>query len=187
MKTRKLTFGAMCLALSLLLPQVFHFIGMQQAGAVFLPMHLPIFIGGMLLGPVYGIFLGVLAPLFSCVLTGMPSSERVLFMVAELATYGMMSGILFHHFKFQEKKFGSLIALVIAMISGRVIYGLGLVFVTNILQIPVGGFQAVLVATSTGLPGIIMQLIFVPGVVSIIYKRGYLQDTYQKSVSHSQV
>ena len=45
MKTKKMTFGAMCLALSLLLPQVFHFIGLQQAGAVFLPMHIPVFIG----------------------------------------------------------------------------------------------------------------------------------------------
>ena len=36
MKTKKLTFGAMCLAISLLLPQVFHIIGMQQAGSVFL-------------------------------------------------------------------------------------------------------------------------------------------------------
>ena len=56
MKTRKITFGAMCLALSLLLPQAFHLIGMQQAGSVFLPMHIPVFIGGMLLGPIYGLF-----------------------------------------------------------------------------------------------------------------------------------
>ena len=67
MKTKKLTFGAMCLAISLLLPQVFHIIGMQQAGSVFLPMHLPVFIGGMLLGPIYGLFLGIFAPLTSFV------------------------------------------------------------------------------------------------------------------------
>ena len=74
MKTKKLTFGAMCLAISLLLPQVFHIIGMQQAGSVFLPMHLPVFIGGMLLGPIYGLFLGIFAPLTSFVVTGMPSA-----------------------------------------------------------------------------------------------------------------
>ena len=86
MKTKKLTFGAMCLAISLLLPQVFHIIGMQQAGSVFLPMHLPVFIGGMLLGPIYGLFLGIFAPLTSFVVTGMPSADRVLFMMSELAT-----------------------------------------------------------------------------------------------------
>lgn len=50
MKTRKLTFGALCLALSLLLPQAFHLLGMQQAGQLFLPMHIPVLIGGMVLG-----------------------------------------------------------------------------------------------------------------------------------------
>ena len=158
MKTKKLTFGAMCLAISLLLPQVFHIIGMQQAGSVFLPMHLPVFIGGMLLGPIYGLFLGIFAPLTSFVVTGMPSADRVLFMMSELATYGMMSGLLFHQFHFSKQKFGALSALIISMIAGRVVYGI-----------------VISIATS-GIPGIIIQLIFVPTIVMAIVKGGYFDE-----------
>ncbi len=141
MKTKKLTFGAMCLAISLLLPQVFHIIGMQQAGSVFLPMHLPVFIGGMLLGPIYGLFLGIFAPLTSFVVTGMPSADRVLFMMSELATYGTVSGLLFHQFHFSKQKFGSLSALVLSMIAGRVIYGIVISIATYLFGIPLEVFQ----------------------------------------------
>ncbi len=151
MKTRKITFGAMCLALSLLLPQAFHLIGMQQAGSVFLPMHIPVFIGGMLLGPIYGLFLGIFAPLTSFVVTGMPTAERVLFMMSELATYGMVSGLLFHHFHFSKKKLGSVMALLLSMIAGRLVYGFVISIATYVFGIPLGGIQAVIMATMTGL------------------------------------
>lgn len=176
MKTRKLTFGAMCLAISLLLPQVFHLIGMQQAGSIFLPMHIPVFIGGMLLGPIYGLFLGVFAPLTSFVVTGMPTAERVLFMMSELATYGMVSGLLFHQFKFNKKKFGSLFALVISMIAGRFIYGVAISIATYLFHIPLGGIPAVIMAATTGIPGIVIQFIFVPTIVMVIDKMGYLNE-----------
>lgn len=176
MKVRKLTFGAMCLAMSLLLPQVFHFIGYQQAGAVFLPMHLPVFIGGMLLGPIYGLFLGVFAPLTSFVLTGMPSAERVLFMICELATYGTMSGILFHQLKFNQKRFGSLLALIIAMLSGRLIYAFVISVATYVFHIPFGGLEAVMTAIVTGMPGILIQCFLIPPVVNMIEKGGYFQN-----------
>lgn len=176
MKTKKITFGAMFLALSLLLPQVFHFIGMQQAGSVFLPMHIPVFLGGMILGPLYGMFLGVLAPLTSCVLTGMPSAERVLFMMCELATYGMVSGLMFQHFNFKNKKFGSFLSLLVSMICGRVVYGLVLMATTYLFHIPLGGLQAVVVATTTGLPGILIQMMFVPFIATTIEHSGYFQE-----------
>ena len=177
MKTKKITFGAMCLALSLLLSQAFHLVGMQQAGSIFLPMHIPVFIGGMLLGPIYGLFLGIFAPLTSCVLTGMPSAERVLFMVCELATYGTVSGLLFHHFHFSKKKLGSLMALVISMLAGRIVYGIVISIATYLFRIPLGGIQSVIMATSTGLPGIVIQLLFIPGIVTIVDKGGYFHES----------
>lgn len=177
MKTKKITFGAMCLALALLLPQVFHLIGMQQAGSVFLPMHIPVFIGGMLLGPIYGLFLGVLAPLTSFVVTGMPNAQRVIFMICELATYGMVSGLLFHQFHFSKQKLGSFMALFLSMIAGRVVYGLVISLATYILHIPLGGIEAVFIATMTGLPGIVIQFLFVPAVVIMIDKGGYFHES----------
>jgi len=175
MKVRKMIFGAMCLALSILLPQAFHMIGMQQAGAIFLPMHIPVMIGGMLLGSIYGCILGIFAPIMSFVLTGMPSAERVLFMVFELATYGLVCGIMFHHLHFQQKKFGAVLSLIVSMIAGRIVYGLVISIATYLFHMPLGGLSAVMIATTTGLPGMILQLIFVPGIVYIINRMDYLK------------
>ncbi|WP_270469891.1 ECF transporter S component [Catenibacterium mitsuokai] len=177
MRTKRMTFGAMCLAISLLLPQIFHMIGMQQAGSIFLPMHLPVFIGGLLLGPVYGLLLGIFAPLTSFVITGMPSADRVIFMMCELATYGMVSGFLFQNLQFYKKKMGALIALILSMIAGRIIYGIVISIATYVFGVPLGGIMAVIAATSSGIPGIIIQLIFVPGIVTAIVKGGYLDES----------
>ena len=81
MKTRKLTFASLCLSTALLLPQLFHLLGLQQAGQIFLPMHIPVLLSGLLLGWHYGALLGFMTPLLSFLLTGMPSADRVLFMM----------------------------------------------------------------------------------------------------------
>lgn len=175
LKSMRITFGAMCLALAILLPQVFHLFGMQQAGMIFLPMHLPVLLGGMLLGPVYGLFLGIFAPLISMVLTGMPGAERVVFMIVELAAYGAVAGICFHQLHMSEKPLGSLYALVIAMIAGRVINAVGLLLGGAVMGVPLGGFATVAASVVTGLPGIALQFIFVPVLVSVLYKGGYFQ------------
>lgn len=180
MRTKKITCSAMCLALALLLPQVFHFIGMQQAGSMFLPMHLPVFIGGMLLGPIYGLFLGAFSPLVSFMLTGMPSSHIVLFMMCELATYGMVSGLLFHYFDYNQKKFGALFTLILSMIAGRIIYGLTLTLATYVFGIPMGSFEVVLAATLTGLPGICIQIVLVPILVRALDKLEFFHTLYAK-------
>lgn len=182
MKSRRITFGAMCLALAILLPQVFHLFGMQKAGTIFLPMHLPIFLGGMLLGPLYGLCLGLFAPLISMFLTGMPGASFVVFMMVELAAYGLVSGLCFHTFKLKEKAFGTLPSLIIAMIVGRIVYALALIIGGAILGTPMGGFVSVMVSLPTSLPGIIIQFIFVPIIVSVLYKGGYFNLLNQVSV-----
>lgn len=77
MRVRKITLSALCLTISILLPQTFHLIGFQQVGSIFLPMHLPIFISGMILGPIYGCLVGILAPFISFLLTGMPTAQKI--------------------------------------------------------------------------------------------------------------
>ena len=61
-RTRDLTYAALLIALGLLMPQVFHMIGGQQAGGMFLPMHIPVLMAGLLLGPAYGTAVGVVTP-----------------------------------------------------------------------------------------------------------------------------
>ncbi|MCI7622593.1 MAG: ECF transporter S component, partial [Bacilli bacterium] len=57
----KMTICAMLLALGWVLPFLTGQI--PQFGNMFLPMHLPVLIGGFVLGPWYGLFLGIVTPL----------------------------------------------------------------------------------------------------------------------------
>ena len=61
--TRKITYGALIIACAVVLPQLFHLSGIPNSGAVFLPMHIPVLLGGFILGPLFGALVGVLSPL----------------------------------------------------------------------------------------------------------------------------
>ena len=65
MKLRQITGSALLAAVGVLLPQVFHMIGGTVTGAMFLPMHIPVLLAGMLYGPMCGASVGVLAPTLS--------------------------------------------------------------------------------------------------------------------------
>lgn len=59
-KTAKLTYTALCLALGVILPQAFHLFG---GTGPFLPMHIPVLLGGLFLDPAAGLTLGVITPI----------------------------------------------------------------------------------------------------------------------------
>lgn len=176
MSTRKLTLEGLCLAMALILPQMFHLLGLAQAGQVFLPMHIPVLIGGMTLGWKYGALLGLSAPLFGCLLTGMPSADRVPMMMVELMSYGFISGYIYQSKYMQHQPWKGYISVIAAMLLGRIVYGSALVFGTMLLGVPLGGFFVVWTAAITGIPGLIIQLIFVPVLTRMIEKGGYLYE-----------
>ncbi|RKY70366.1 MAG: ECF transporter S component, partial [Candidatus Latescibacterota bacterium] len=49
---------------------IFHQFGI--AGKVFLPMHFPVIVAGLLFGPFSGLLVGLFSPVLSFLLTGMP-------------------------------------------------------------------------------------------------------------------
>ena len=69
-QVKKLVMAAMCVALGIVLPMAFHTI--QNAGSIFLPMHIPVLICGLLCGWQYGLICGILAPVLSSLFTGIP-------------------------------------------------------------------------------------------------------------------
>ncbi len=84
----------MLLALGLILPLVTG--NIPRVGNMLLPMHLPVFLGGLLLGWQYGLILGAVLPLMRSLLFGMPPLYPVaLAMTFELATYGAVAGALY--------------------------------------------------------------------------------------------
>lgn len=161
-QTLKLCTGALLLAAGILLPQVFHMIGGQAMGGILLPMHLPVFIAGLLLGPFYGCAIGIITPIISFFVTGMPPAGKLPFMLVELLTYGLAAGLL------RKKNVNIYVSLILAQIAGRVANALALVFATYVLQLNVPAVITVGTAVVTGIPGLILQLVLVPAVVILI-------------------
>lgn len=124
----KLAYGGLLVALGILLPQAFHIFG-QNAGMIFLPIQIQVLFAGMLLGPYYGGLIGILVPLFSSVLTGMPPVPKVYFMFVELMAYGIVTG-------WMIKKTNVYASLLTAMILGRAAYGISLIVGAQLLHIP---------------------------------------------------
>lgn len=168
-KARTVAVGGLLLALGVLFPQVFHLVGGPAAGGVWLPMHIPVLLGGFFLGPWWGLALGVITPCLSA-FTGMPSLVRLPFMVCELAAYGFFAGLTTRRFKLPVWA-----GLPLAQLAGRLIYALALFVAGSLLHL--GAFSAVAAWTATvaGLPGIVLQWILVPLLLLAARKAGWMQ------------
>ena len=162
-KTQKMALTGMLMGVGILLPlATAHGLGLP--GTVLLPMHIPVLICGLLCGPFYGAVCGLLLPILNCVLTGMPVAYPMLpIMAMELLTYGLVSGLMLHKTPLARWKFGVYPAMLIAMICGRVAYGLTF----QLLLVISGQIKALTVwaAIATGLPGIVVQLLLIPAIV----------------------
>lgn len=164
-KTKKLATCAFCVALCVVLPLAFHLI--PDFGSVFCPMHLPVFVCAMLCGPVYGIVCGLLGPLFSSLFTGMPPSFILPSMLVELATYGLLGGLLMNLFK-SKKLVNLYIVLALSMLIGRLIACFVQIF---IFAKGTTAAQAIFISHFvTCLPGTILQLLIIPPIVLAISK-----------------
>ncbi|MDU2598588.1 MULTISPECIES: ECF transporter S component [Anaerococcus] len=162
MTTKKLVYTAVFLALGILFPMLFHLLGLP--GQVLLPMHVPIFLGALTLGPISGFIVGILTPILSSLLTGMPPMiPMVPIMVFELAAYGFFAGFLYE--KYPKNVF---IPLIAAMIIGRIVAGIAAWSVFNIFNMDEINILTYISSSFVkGLPGIIMSLVLVP----LLYKR----------------
>lgn len=174
-KTVKVSVAAMLTALSILFPQIFHLTGIPQVGAIFLPMHIPVLMSGFLLGPVYGAIIGLIAPLVSNLLTNMPVASKLPFMMIELFVYGLTSGLFYHKLSLSKKSFGTVIALVMAMVAGRLAYGISMVIAAEFFNIE-GGFMVAITSSITGIYGIVLQLVTIPPIVYAVRKAGLLNE-----------
>lgn len=172
--TKRMTAGAIMLAFGIILPQLFHLTGIPQAGEVFLPMHIPVLLTGFVIGGDYGFAIGVLTPLISHFITGMPGAPRLPFMMGELAIYGLVSGLLFHNARMNEKKFGGVATLIISMVCGRLFYAAMLFVAASFLNVNCGGAIAAVTATVKGVYGIGLQLLVIPPIVYAAQKGGLL-------------
>lgn len=163
-KTKDLVTAGVLLALGIILPMIVHMSGVN--GAVFLPMHIPVLIAGLTLGSTLGFIIGIISPIINHVLTGMPSIPIYWVMLVELSLYGLVAGFLYCKVKMTLWP-----SLIISMIIGRLggalmvlILGTGFGLPLPPLDIYIKGI------TLTALPGIAIQLIFIPMIISAYEK-----------------
>lgn len=167
-KAFKLVVAGLLLCIGILLPFVTaHAFGIS--GNIFLPMHIPVFLCGFLCGPLMGGICGLVLPTFNSFLTGMPVFfPNAILMTVELFLYGFISGMIYKLLKRGKKLMRIYISLITAMIIGRIASGatawLLLVFGTKLFK------YSVLAGLLTGIPGIIIQLIIIPILISIFQK-----------------
>ena len=163
----KAVIAAMLLSLALVLP---FFTGqLQTLGNALCPMHLPVLLCGFFCGPVYGCIIGAVAPLLRFAIFSMPPiMPKGLAMCFELAAYGLLSGLMYK--LLPKKKIYIYVSLIIAMLSGRVVWGVIRAALYGIGRYEFGLKFFVTEAFLESVPGIVLQIILIPVLVMIIEK-----------------
>lgn len=178
----KLVQAGALLALGLVLPIVTG--QMPKIGNMLLPMHLPVLLCGFICGPFYGLVVGIICPLLRSFLFGMPPFfPTAAAMAFELGTYGFVSGLLYSRSKWQcvwavEK------CLIAAMISGRVVWGIVMMIMMNATGQSFTWTVFISGAFLNAIPGIIIQLIFIPAILVALNKAGlvpFMKQTDKQS------
>lgn len=165
---QKMVETALCVAIGLTLPLALHSI--PSAGSIFLPMHIPILLCGLLCGWSWGLACGVITPVLSSLIFGMPPTAILPGMVLELAIYGLMTGLLYH-----KLKLNLYVSLILSMLLGRIASGLmhAVVFLSGGSEYSFAIFFNTLFVK--GLPGMIIQIILIPILVIALQKANLAQ------------
>ena len=179
-----LVTSAMFLAIGIVLP---FFTGqIPQIGKMLLPMHIPVFLCGLICGWQYGLVIGFILPLLRSFLFGMPLLfPTAISMAFELAAYGFLSGLLFSKARWQCIRV-LYRSLIIAMLGGRLVWG-----IVQILLLGLGENGFTLYAFLAGaflnaIPGILLQLILIPAIMLALHKTHLIPfSAYNESVSEN--
>ncbi|MCL2285941.1 MAG: ECF transporter S component [Firmicutes bacterium] len=172
---KKYVITAMCITLCTVLPLVLH--AVPGAGSTILPMHIPVLLCGLIAGPYFGLLAGLLGPLLSSFITGMPPMAYAPIMMTELAVYGAITGLLIRLVRTKNNYFNIYAALIPAMVVGRIITGIA----RALFFTPAAANETTLLAwwiTSyfiTSLPGIIIQLILLPIIIVALEKANLIR------------
>jgi len=172
-RVRKLVFSAMFLAIGFALP---FFTGqIKEIGDSLLPMHLPVLLCGLICGWKYGLAVGFVLPLARSLIFGMPPMYPTgVCMALELMTYGFVIGFLYARSR-KKSTLSVLACLITAMLCGRLVWGS-----VKAILLGVGGEAFTIQAFILGgfvdaFPGIVLQLILIPLIMTIINKRSLVK------------
>ena len=158
-----LLLGSLLLALALILPILFHAVGL---GSAFLPMFYPILTAGFLIAWPVAAAVGFLAPLTSALLTGMPP------LFPPIAPIMMMEGLVLTSLPYwlhQKHSLKIIPTMVVTVAAERAVLLAAVVLLAKWLELPEGVLG--LVSVARGLPGIVIIFIIIPPLVKKLEQR----------------
>lgn len=156
---KDLALAAMFLALGLVLPLLTG--SNRELGNMLLLMHIPILLCGLICGWQYGGVVGFVCPLLRFAIFGAPPMPMGIGMAFELAAYGLIVGLVYGLSKW-KCVFSLYRAMLIAMLGGRLVWGLARTVMVGAANVPFGWQMFVTSGFITALPGIILQLVLIP-------------------------
>lgn len=168
-KTRNIVLTGLMIAIGIVVVTVLKNFGGQPILRLFSPMHFPVIIAGLVIGPVEGMICGVLTPVLSYLINQLPPNGPWAMMV-ELGVYGLVCGLGMKMIRNSNPTVKIYLSLIAAMILGRVAGG----FVTA-LFLSAGEYSfstwigAYFIGTA---PAIVADLILVPIIVRALQNAG---------------
>ncbi len=159
---RSYAFTLVFILLDVAVPRLFH--QFNLAGPTFLPMHILILVAGLIFGWRAGLIVGLLTPLASYFVSGMPVLPILPQTLVELSSYGLVAGTLREKFKVRV-----IWSLLGAMAAGRLavfLFVLVLFISAGKIYSPLGQEATPLTAVwsviKQGWPGMLIQLVLIP-------------------------
>ncbi len=160
-------FLALIFVLPLLTGQI------PQLGERFCPMHIPVFLCGYLCSGYWGLAVGFIGPILRSVIVGVPAPlfPKGISIAFELASYGFLSGMLYK--LLSNKRSNLYLSLIISMMLGRLVRAFVMLCCVgfDLARFDFTAFRTAVIVNAV--PGIIIQLLLIPVLVSAAekYKR----------------
>ena len=166
--TIKTLVSVAIIASAVLLPQLVHFTTGAAGGVKWLPMYLPVLLGGCLLGFKWGLLIGILSPVTSFLITSalgspMPALTRLPYMIVELMVFASVSGLFGG--KIIDNKWLAFPAILFAAVLGRAVFLLMAFALESVSPL---SFATVWAQVTEGLSGLLLQVVLLPFVVMLL-------------------
>ena len=176
--SKRTTLCAVCIALCYVLPIAFHSVGL---GSILSPMHIPVLLCGLVCGGGAGLLCGLIGPVLSSLLSGMPPMLMLVRMIPELGVYGLVAGIVMKKLHTGSHAKDVYISLIAAMIAGRIVGGIA---TTVFYAVTSGVYSLALWFASyfaESIPAIVIHLVLVPVLVFSLQKARLIPSRYGAS------
>ena len=149
---RAFLFQVSFIGAAVALPSLAHLTGAPVR--YLLPMHWPVILAGLAYGWRGGALTGLLAPVTSYLLSGLPSPVILPSMTLELLIYGLVTGFLR-----EQTRLSSFLSVTVALVAGRIVFVASLLLGNVVTADHSAYFRAALLP---GLVAALCQIAFLP-------------------------